>query len=831
VKRLEKWVYLFEEVFGDKSLFGSKGVGLGEMVQAGLPIPPGLILTTEACNAYYANNKQFPEGMWEQVTGALQEIEKSVGKTFSDPKNPLLVSVRSGAAFSIPGMMDTVLNLGLNEETVRGLAEQTADLRFALDVYRRFVSLFGEIVIGVAHERFERVIDGFKAQTSGGRDTDLNAEDLQGIIAAEREIIRGEQLVFPDDPYEQLGMAISAAFDSWMCRRAIDYRRINRIPDDLGTAVNMQAMVFGNMGAKSGTGVAFSRNPVTGKKELYGEYLLNAQGEDVISGMRTPNAIGELRNELPSAYADLIAMTELLEQRYRDMQDYEFTIERGKVWLLQTRTAKRSGFAGLRLVLDFLDEGLISEKQAILRISPRWISERFAPKLPNNIKQGPLAVGLPASPGVAIGVVALTRDTAERYRRTEKNIVYMCFEGGGDYLDMISQAEGVVTLRGGMTSHAAVLCRAIGKPCVTGVSEMAIDYERAVLFGPTAELREGDVITVDATSGQIYSGAIGLVKSGPDALLQRIKSVLWSASSNDYVEDGLGKLWQLRDTIRDQGIQLHSQTSRTTYFLPKFERGPSESRSYLSFIQPDAALVGDILRALAWYGSDDMSMVVWSIFHQLLRQLQNEIGIGNHPHAIRPLNDPALTFFDPSSFALFAPKSDDPDRRTGYQLVGVEFFGINRHLRHALPWSCVQWWGALRTDPSFGDAWQLDKVNPSGESLVARGHELAGHLIVLDNQRLTECETRRWYQELRERELGWSWYQDNNLSSREVVESLQDLKMGVPVNEQTMIKLRGIGLLSAEMELTAQGLSLIESQTARERKHLSFEGRILSDAS
>src|SRR6185369_9107909 len=348
-----KWVYLFEEGPGDdKSLLGGKGAGLCEMTRAGLPVPPGLIVTTEACNAFFENDKNFPEGMWEQVKEGLKRIEEKVGKRFGDPKNPLLVSVRSGAAFSMPGMMDTVLNLGLNEETVQGLAELTGDLRFALDAYRRFASLFGEIVMGVAHEKFERVLDRFKAQTQGGRDTDLAPDHLREIIAAEKLIIRTEQSAIPEDPYEQLRVAIMAVFNSWMGRRAMDYRRINRIPDDLGTAVNVQAMVFGNMGANSGTGVAFTRNPSTGKKELYGEYLLNAQGEDVVAGTRTPNPISQLKKELPKVYEQFNAITQLLEKHYGDMQDCEFTIERGKLWMLQTRTGKRTGAASVRIAVD-----------------------------------------------------------------------------------------------------------------------------------------------------------------------------------------------------------------------------------------------------------------------------------------------------------------------------------------------------------------------------------------------------------------------------------------------------------------------------------------------
>src|SRR5882724_107068 len=365
-QKTNKWVYLFEEgPENDKSLLGGKGAGLCEMTRAGLPVPPGLVVTTEACNAFFDNDKSFPDGMWDQVKEGLQKIEEKVGKKFGDAKNPLLVSVRSGAAFSMPGMMDTVLNLGLNEETVQGLAEQTGDLRFALDAYRRFASLFGEIVIGVAHSKFERVMDRFKAQTTGGLDTDLKPEALRGIIKAEKEIILAEQHTIPDDPYEQLRVAIAAVFNSWMGRRAVDYRRINRIPDDLGTAVNVQAMVFGNMGANSGTGVAFTRNPSTGKKELYGEYLLNAQGEDVVAGTRTPNPISQLKKELPKVHEQFNSITQLLEKHYHDMQDCEFTIERGKLWMLQTRTGKRTGAAAVRIAVDMASEKLIDRATAI----------------------------------------------------------------------------------------------------------------------------------------------------------------------------------------------------------------------------------------------------------------------------------------------------------------------------------------------------------------------------------------------------------------------------------------------------------------------------------
>jgi pyruvate, orthophosphate dikinase len=508
-----KWVYLFEEGNGEnKSLFGGKGAGLSEMTRAGLPVPPGLIVTTEACNAYYDNNKQFPEGMWEQVVEALAEIEKKVGKKFGDSKNPLLVSVRSGAAFSMPGMMDTVLNLGLNEETVQGLAEQTGDLRFALDAYRRFASLFGEIVLDVAHEKFERVMDRFKAQTKGGKDTDLKPQELRGIIAAEKEIILAESHAIPDDPYEQLRVAIGAVFNSWMGRRACDYRRINRIPDNLGTAVNVQAMVFGNMGANSGTGVAFTRNPSTGKKELYGEYLLNAQGEDVVAGTRTPNPISQLKKELPKVYEQFNAITQLLEKHYHDMQDCEFTIERGKLWMLQTRTGKRTGAAAVRIAVDMAQEKLIDRKTAVQRVSPEHLDQLLHPTVDPNTKAQVLATGLPASPGAAQGEVVFSPDEAEEMAKEGHKVVLVRLETSPDDFHGMVAAQAIVTARGGMTSHAAVVARGMGKTCVSGASSIEVDYSQQQFTVDDEVVTKGDWITVDGSTGRVFLGKVPTIQ-------------------------------------------------------------------------------------------------------------------------------------------------------------------------------------------------------------------------------------------------------------------------------------------------------------------------------
>jgi pyruvate,orthophosphate dikinase len=508
-----KWVYLFEEGSGDnKSLFGGKGAGLCEMTQAGLPVPPGLIVTTEACNAYYANNKQFPEGMWEQVVAALAEIETKVGKKFGGTENPLLVSVRSGAAFSMPGMMDTVLNLGLNEDTVQGLAEQTGDLRFALDAYRRFASLFGEIVLDVAHEKFERVMDRFKAQTKGGKDTDLKPAELRGIIAAEKEIILAEQHAIPDDPYEQLRVAIAAVFNSWMGRRACDYRRINRIPDDLGTAVNVQTMVFGNMGANSGTGVAFTRNPSTGKKELYGEYLLNAQGEDVVAGTRTPNPISQLKKELPKVYQEFNSITQLLEQHYHDMQDCEFTIERGKLWMLQTRTGKRTGAAAVRIAVDMAGEKLIDRATAVKRVSPEQLDQLLHPTVDPKTTAQVLATGLPASPGAAQGQVVFSPDEADEMAKEGHKVVLVRVETSPDDFHGMVAAQAIVTARGGMTSHAAVVARGMGKTCVCGASTIDVDYGQQQFTVDGEVVTKGEWITVDGSTGRVFLGKVPTIQ-------------------------------------------------------------------------------------------------------------------------------------------------------------------------------------------------------------------------------------------------------------------------------------------------------------------------------
>ena len=509
--RDHQWVFLFDQGQADmKVLLGGKGANVAEMMRVGLPVPPGFTITTEACNAYSAYQQQFPEGMWTQAQQALQQVESATGKKFGNPQNPLLVSVRSGAAISMPGMMDTVLNLGLNDETVEGLAQLTGDRRFALDAYRRFISMFANIVIGVSMDKFERTLSRFKAQTKNGRDTDLTPAQLSELIEAYKLIVfsdrHGRQ--FPQDPYEQLRMAIAAVFDSWNGRRAKDYRRVHRISNELGTAVNVQAMVFGNLGWESGTGVAFTRNPSTGEKILYGEYLLNAQGEDVVAGIRTPKPISQLADELPNAYQQLQTITQTLEAHYQDMQDIEFTVEQGKLWMLQTRRGKRTGAAAVRIAVEMVQEGLIDKNKAILRVEPKQLDQLLHPMVDPDAEVTILTTGLPASPGAASGRVVFDPDDAEEKATEGYQVILVRHETSPDDFHGMAVAQAILTARGGMTSHAAVVARGMGTPCIVGAGDLRIATEEGVMRVGQHEVRRGDWITVDGSTGQILLGQV-----------------------------------------------------------------------------------------------------------------------------------------------------------------------------------------------------------------------------------------------------------------------------------------------------------------------------------
>lgn len=511
----KKWVYLFREGNASmRDLLGGKGAGVAEMTRTGVPVPPGFTITTEACNAYYENGQQFPEGMWEQVLEGLKDIEAQTGKRFGDPSNPLLVSVRSGAKFSMPGMMDTVLNLGLNQQTREGLARLTNNPRFAADAYRRFVQLFGKIVLGVDGDRFEHEMD--EAKGHGQRqDTDLTTEELLALAEKFKAIIKEDVGVdFPEDPFEQLRAAIAAVFRSWNGRRAVDYRRVNKIPDNLGTAVNVQAMVFGNMGNDSATGVAFTRNPSTGEPEIFGEYLVNAQGEDVVAGIRTPQPISKLAQEMPEVYEQFHQIAKQLERHYKDMQDVEFTIERGKLWMLQTRTGKRTGAAAVKIAVDMVNEGLIDRATAIQRVDPHALDQLLHPMIDPAARKDahPLTVGLPASPGAASGKAVFDPDEAEELAKTGEKVILVRVETAPEDFHGMVAAQAILTARGGMTSHAAVVARGMGKPCVAGAGDLRISYTDQLMTVNGTTIRKGDWITLDGGSGEVFAGKMPTVE-------------------------------------------------------------------------------------------------------------------------------------------------------------------------------------------------------------------------------------------------------------------------------------------------------------------------------
>jgi pyruvate,orthophosphate dikinase len=511
----KKWVYLFREGNASmRDLLGGKGAGVAEMTRTGVPVPPGFTITTEACNAYYENGQQFPEGMWEQVLEGLKDIEAQTGKRFGDPSNPLLVSVRSGAKFSMPGMMDTVLNLGLNQETREGLAHLTDNPRFAADAYRRFVQLFGKIVLGVDGDRFEHEME--EAKGHGQRqDTDLTTEELLALAEKFKAIIKEDVGVdFPEDPFEQLRAAIAAVFRSWNGRRAVDYRRVNKIPDNLGTAVNVQAMVFGNMGNDSATGVAFTRNPSTGDPEIFGEYLVNAQGEDVVAGIRTPQPISKLAQEMPEVYAQFHEIAKQLERHYKDMQDVEFTIERGKLWMLQTRTGKRTGAAAVKIAVDMVREGLIDKATAVQRVDPHALDQLLHPMIDPAARKNaqPLTVGLPASPGAASGKAVFDPDEAEELARAGEKVILVRIETAPEDFHGMVAAQAILTARGGMTSHAAVVARGMGKPCVAGAGDLRINYAEQMMTVNGTVIHKGDWITLDGGSGEVFAGQMPTVE-------------------------------------------------------------------------------------------------------------------------------------------------------------------------------------------------------------------------------------------------------------------------------------------------------------------------------
>ncbi|MBN2109476.1 MAG: pyruvate, phosphate dikinase [Methanosarcinaceae archaeon] len=533
-----------------KDLLGGKGANLAEMANLGIPVPPGFTITTEVC-VLYLKNGAYPEGVTDQINNAIEMLERVNSKKFGDNENPLLLSVRSGARVSMPGMMDTVLNLGLNDSTVEGLARRTGNERFAYDSYRRFLSMFGDVVLGIKHEEFEAVLEAKKRQLSVDQDTELDAGTLRELVEDFKDIIRrntGKD--FAQDPREQLQMAIDAVFNSWNNQRAITYRKLNNIPMDWGTAVNVQSMVYGNMGDTSGTGVAFTRDPATGKKEFFGEYLINAQGEDVVAGIRTPQPIATLKQTMPDAYAQLEEIYQKLEYHFKDMQDIEFTIEEGKLYMLQTRTGKRTASAALNIAVDMVNEGLIDRETALTRIQPEQIDQLLHPMIDPDSEYEVIATGLPASPGAAVGKVVFTAEHAEAMAASNEKVILVRTETSPEDIGGMDAAQGILTVRGGMTSHAAVVARGMGKPCVAGCGAISIDMHAKVFSVGDIHIREGDYISIDGARGSVIPGKVNLITPGVTGELETL--LKWA------------------DEVRKMGVRTNADTPHDALVAKEF---------------------------------------------------------------------------------------------------------------------------------------------------------------------------------------------------------------------------------------------------------------------
>ncbi|MBN2101871.1 MAG: pyruvate, phosphate dikinase [Candidatus Aenigmarchaeota archaeon] len=548
---MKKYVYLFDETKASDEtviLLGNKGAQLAEMTSIGLPVPPGFTITTEACNEFYKNDKNWPGNLKEQVQEQLAKVEKKMGKKFGDSENPLLFSVRSGSYVSMPGMMDTVLNLGLNDQTVKGLAKQSGNERGAYDSYRRFLQMFGDVVLGVEHSKFEGALSTLKETRGVEFDTDLSADDLKELIETYKEIIKKETGDFPNSPEEQLELSINAVFESWNTDRAVSYRRINSLRSDAGTGVNVQVMVFGNFGNDCGTGVGFTRNPATGKKEHYGEYLINAQGEDVVAGLRTPQPIDTLKKVMPEAYEELVKIYDKLEKHYKDMQDFEFTIEKEKLYMLQTRKGKRTAPAALKIAVDMFNEGLIDKKTAVMRIDPNSLNQLLHKRLDTIAKEkmieegALLAKGLPASPGAAVGTVVFTAEKAVELAEKGDKVVLVRMETSPEDIEGMHVAQGILTARGGMTSHAAVVARGMGTCCVAGCADISVNEEEGFFKAGGITIKEGEYITLDGSTGEVMKGQIPTVE--PDI-------------SGDF-----GKLMSWADEFRKLSVKTNADTPK-----------------------------------------------------------------------------------------------------------------------------------------------------------------------------------------------------------------------------------------------------------------------------
>jgi pyruvate,orthophosphate dikinase len=666
---MTKWVYGFgggenEGRAEMKNLLGGKGANLAEMASIGLPVPPGFTITTEVCTAFYDNQRNYPSDLKDQVGGALAKIEKSVGQTFGDAKNPLLVSVRSGARVSMPGMMDTVLNLGLNDTTVQGLAKRAHDERFAWDSYRRFIQMYGSVVLGVDHHQFEEIIEFAKLRAGVTEDTALSADNWRDVVKAYREMVAKETgKPFPTEPHEQLWGAIGAVFGSWMNPRAITYRRLHDIPAAWGTAVNVQAMVFGNMGDDCATGVCFTRDPSTGENMFFGEYLVNAQGEDVVAGIRTPQPLskaaarnGEMALEaaMPQAYAELLEVRKTLEQHYLDMQDIEFTVQRHKLYMLQTRNGKRTAAASLRMAVEMANEGLIDRAEAVRRVNPSSLDQLLHPTLDPKAPRTLLAKGLPASPGAASGAVVFSADEAESRALKGEAVILVRVETSPEDIHGMNAARGILTTRGGMTSHAAVVARGMGRPCVAGAGSITVDYNAQTLSSAGRTVNAGEIITLDGAAGAVFVGSVQMVEP---------------SLSGDF-----GTLMEWADACRRLGVRANAETPLDAETAKRFgAQGIGLCRTEHMFFDPHRiSAVRQMIMASSESGRRDAVNRLLPFQREDFRQLFTIMA--GLPVTIRLL-DPPLHEFLPHTDQEMAEVADalgvdlDTIRRRGMELA------------------------------------------------------------------------------------------------------------------------------------------------------------------
>ncbi|MGB9842919.1 MAG: pyruvate, phosphate dikinase [Caldisericia bacterium] len=622
-----KRIYEFEEGSKEmKSLLGGKGAGLAEMTKIGLPVPYGFTITTEVCNEYYKVGGKFPPGLEDEILGYLKKLETKTKKIFGSKENPLLVSVRSGAPVSMPGMMDTILNLGLNDETVEGLSELTKDKRFAYDSYRRFITMFSNVVMSIKHEYFEEILDEIKNRFNVKSDAEIPYEGLKKIVYEYKKLYEREvHEKFPQDPYKQLMMAIEAVFKSWNNKRAIEYRRIYKIPETLGTAVNIQMMVFGNAGFDSGTGVGFTRDPATGENKLYGEYLLNAQGEDVVAGIRTPKPIIELKNDIPSAYNELLKIKDILEKHYRDIQDFEFTIEKGKLFMLQTRTGQRTPVAAVKIAVDMVEEGVITKEEAVMRVDPHQIELLLHPMIDSKANIKVIAKGLPASPGAAFGKVVFDTDEAALRGNNGEEILLVRPETTPEDIHGMVAAKGILTARGGMTSHAAVVARGMGKPCVVGCEEIKIDMNGQFFISPDGtKVTKDEYITIDGGTGRVILGKAPLIE--PE------------------IGGNLEKLLKYADEIRKLGVRANANTPEDAKKAKKFgAEGIGLLRIERMFLDPERLpIVQDMIMSKT---KEEREVHLKKIVHMIQKDFEEMLEVMNNlPVTIRLLDPPLHEF-------------------------------------------------------------------------------------------------------------------------------------------------------------------------------------------